>query len=163
MLTQKRLKELLAYTPETGVFTWAKPRGGKVAGAVAGTIHYKQGYIRIKIDGGMYSAHRLAWLYVYGEMPEHEIDHINHDRQDNRIENLRSVTRHQNARNRALRADNTSGVVGVNWFKRNKKWGARIFKNGKFVFLGLFDRFEDAAEARKNASLKYGFHPNHGL
>jgi len=162
MLTQKRLKELLNYDPETGVFTWISRRGSKAAGSVAGTPHYKQGYIRIKIDGEMYSAHRLAWLYVYGEWPKHETDHINHDRQDNRIENLRSVTRHQNARNRTLRSDSTSGVVGVNWFKRNQKWGARIFKNGKFVFLGLFERFEDAVEARKNASVEYGFHQNHG-
>lgn len=115
MITQERLKQLLNYDPETGIFErnrWVGRRG-KVHGIrKLGTQH--EGYIRIRLDGVKYMAHRLAWLYVYGEFPEKQIDHINHDKSDNRICNLREATQIENSQNkiRATRL-NKLGVLGV--------------------------------------------------
>lgn len=154
-LTAEELRRLLDYDAETGVFTWLiSPRNSIPTGSKAGN-HGANGYVRISVDGRLYLAHRLAWLHVHGEWPPHEIDHVNGDKSDNRIANLRRATRSQNCANKRSRRDNVSGVKGVQWFERNQKWGARICIDGQTQFLGLFDRLEDAAAAYKNAAHKY--------
>lgn len=160
-LTQQRLKEVLNYDAESGVFTWADNRSkaakGKIAGGVDG-----HGYWIICIDHVRHSAHRLAWLYVHGCLPN-EVDHQNHNRIDNRLINLRATDRSGNARNISKPINNKSGVMGVSWTKRlgkrNDKWEVRAC--GKF--LGYFDDFFEAVCKRKSAELQFGFHPNHGI
>lgn len=159
----ERLKELLFYNHETGVFFHRTRRTGVPhAGSKAGCINESRGisYERIKIDGKAYKSHRLAWLYVYGELPEGEVDHINGNTLDNRIANLRDVTRRENCMNKTKRADNSSGVTGVS--KQNGKWVARISHNKKRILIGSFDSLEAAKESRKEAEVKYGYHSNHG-
>ncbi|MCT9071216.1 HNH endonuclease [Cupriavidus gilardii] len=167
-ITVARCRELLDYCPNTGVFTW-KARPGKkgaiwnprYAGTKAGSLK-SSGYIEIFLDNAVYKAHRLAWMHFYGEMPAGQLDHINGCRSDNRISNLRIVTTAENAKNQRRRADNTSGVTGVVWFKRRRKWAAQISVQGKCKNLGCFESFEAAVRARKEAERAYGFHENHG-
>ena len=156
------LKELLKYDCETGDFTWKKRLGGRMRiGAVAGTQN-GNGYTQIMINRQVYRAHRLAWLYMTGKWPENDIDHINHDRTDNRWVNLREVTRTENLKNSSLRKRNTSGVCGVHWYEGRDKWQSYIAASGKRVHLGYFtDKFE-AICARKSADNRYGYHENHG-
>lgn len=137
-----RLKELIHYDPESGDFTWLIKRGrSAVAGSMAGTIT-NRGYRQIYIDRTPYLAHRLAWFYMNGKWPEEDIDHINHNRSDNRICNLRAATRSQNSQNRLLPANNKSGVLGVHWHSGANKWEAKLFKEKKCIYLGLFDDIE---------------------
>lgn len=119
-LTQERLKEVLEYVPETGVFIWIKKTHHKVSkikvGQVAGTVTV-QGYVHITIDGYIYRAHRLVWLYVYGCFPDTEdkcfVDHIDQNRSNNRVANLRVVSGSENMRNQKMHSTNTSGFFGV--------------------------------------------------
>ncbi|WP_338743736.1 HNH endonuclease [Klebsiella michiganensis] len=132
------------------------------AGTRAGSLS-TNGYIYIKLNGLRFMAHRLVWIYHFGDIPTGmELDHINHQRRDNRIENLRMVTRKQNCRNRALPKRNTSGVVGVTFDNLLKKWKSQINIDGKNMNLGSFSTFEKAVKARKSAENLYGFHENHG-
>jgi len=161
ILTQSRLKELLHYDPETGIFTWkVKRKGTDGIGSVAGGLCHKSGYHRIGINYKRYRLHRLAWLYVYGEFPPDHMDHINHDRADNRIINLRCVTNAENHKNMKMRKDNTAGVTGVSW--QQNRWVAEIWVDNKKKYLGRFRRKDDAIESRRAAEIKYSFHPNHG-
>ena len=156
ILTQQKLKELLDYNPNTGDFVWKISCGKRApVGAIAGS--YNQGYKFIKISSKKYSAHRLAWLHTYGQFPQHQLDHINRIRDDNRIDNLREVTNAQNQQNVTPRKDNTSGVKGVEFHTATKKWQVRIAVNGKRIYLGLYNNFEDAIVARKQAEQTY--HP----
>jgi len=150
-----RVLELLDYDPATGLFTWKIRRGCRPAGAEAGTLSY--GYIRIKVDGKCYRAHRLAWLVVNGHLPD-ELDHINLIKDDNRISNLRPATSQENSRNTGRRSSNTSGFKGVCWHSRDKKWHARAQDvNGKRKFLGSFPTPEAASAAYESyASRHYG-------
>lgn len=110
-----------------------------------------------------FRAHRVIWAMVHGKWPEDEIDHINHDKADNRIENLRDVTRQENCRNRSMNSNNTSGTTGVHWSNASKIWVARIkIGGGALVHIGSFKNKQDAIDARKAAEIKYGFHLNHG-
>ena len=162
MLTQERLKQILHYNPLTGNFTWKVRTAQRVKiGDVAGSVN-SHGYMRIRIDGRECGAHRLAWLYVYGQFPPEQIDHINHDKVDNRIVNLRCVSDVENKRNKTKSKNNTSGVTGVNWHKPAQKWLVRIKVNGKTLYLGLTPDFDLAVAMRKAAERKYNFHPNHG-
>ena len=145
-VTHERLRELLDYDPETGVFTWKANRIRVRPGERAGRV-LPDGYIAIGVDGRRYQAHRLAWLYMTGKWPEGMIDHINLDRQDNRWENLRLATNIQNQANTALRSNNTSGFKGVSWHRLEKKWTANIRRAGKKVWLGYYDTPESAHEA----------------
>lgn len=145
MLTAQRLREALDYDRNTGVFTWrirpsqnTKPRA--VAGGVCST-----GAIQIRVDGRKWHAHRLAWLHVHGSLPQGDIDHINLNRSDNRIANLREATRSQNCCNVGLRKDNRTGMKGVS--KRRGQWSARITKDYRTTFLGSFDSCAAAAAA----------------
>lgn len=157
LLTQERLKQVLDYESETGIFRWKKAHRGTRADRLAGTDH-KEGYISINIDYRLYLAHRLAWLYVYGELPASDVDHVNRDRSDNRISNLRLATRKQNMENQGLRSDNTSGHKGVSWDARRKKWLAQIRHNKQTIFLGRHDCIDKALSARAAAESMYFTH-----
>lgn len=107
-------------------------------------------------------AHHVIWCMETGSWPLHEIDHINGIRDDNRIENLRDVTRRENTMNRSLHSNNKSGFNGVYWNERDRRWRAGIIVNKRKIFLGSFRAKDDAIEARKAADFRYGFHANHG-
>ena len=160
MITQKTLKEELEYSSETGKFNRTKAKFGVTLGKPAGCI-CSTGYLRIKINGKKHQAHRLAWLYVYGEMPPEDIDHINHIRTDNRIKNLRLATREANTRNITMRKDNQSGFNGVSF--KGHAWDAFISVDRKNKHLGRYYSKIDAIAARIRANKKYGYHKNHGV
>jgi len=153
MLTQERLKEVLDYNPETGVFVWRVSKGPCKAGSVAGNAHIT-GYVLIAIDGKKHRAHRLAWLYVHGVWPDKDIDHINRIRTDNRIANLRDVSKSENQWNSSARCDNTSGYLGVCWHKQRSKWHAQIRVCEKRLHLGYFNTLEAANAAYMAAKEK---------
>jgi hypothetical protein len=156
-LTQQRLKELLSYDHETGLFTWRVSKGTAKKGSIAGYKHL-DGYIQIMIDNKNYLAHRLAWIYVYGSLPEKDLDHINEIKDNNRICNLRLATRQENNHNISKpRIHNISGFRGVCWCKCAKKWKSQIGINGKKKYLGIFNTAEEAYEAYLKA--KREIHP----
>lgn len=153
MITQARLRELLHYDPNTGVFTRLVAKGTAKVGDVAGGIR-KDGYINISVDGSPYLAHRLAWLYVHGVWPPAHTDHIDLDRQNNRIANLREATSSQNIANTRRRQRNTSGVKGVYWSRIRRKWIAQIGYQKRVLNLGGFDNIEEARRARVAAEIR---------
>ena len=152
ILNVDRVRDLLHYDTNTGAFIWKAARGSLQAGAIAGSVS-TSGYIRIKIDGRQYSAHRLAWFLCKGKWPDEMLDHVNGDPADNRIANLRECSSSENVRNIGLRANNQSGTTGV--YAAGKKWGAQIWRHGERIRLGLFDEKEDAVQARLDAEKKY--------
>ena len=160
-LSYDRLVDILDYNKETGEFFWKVRKGHVMAGSPAGFIHSK-GYRIIKINHVQFYAHRLAWLYVHGEWPKDQIDHINHIRSDNRMENLREATNQENHKNQSMRSDNKSGMTGVHWHNGRGKWAASVVSNKKRVNLGYFDKLEDAMLERKMANIKYGYREGHG-
>ena len=154
-MTQDDALRILSYDRVSGEFRWrinASPR--VLAGSVAGTVNDK-GYLVIRYKGKVYKAHRLAWLIITSSLPSGEIDHVNGNKLDNSISNLRIASREQNNRNVGLRSDNTSGFKGVRWSNPNKKWHANISVAKKRIHLGFFEKKEDAVEAYRKASLKY--------
>ena len=153
MITQERLKELLHYCPDTGIFTYLKE--GKIAGH-----NDSRGYITIRIGAAQLKAHRLAFLYITGSCPSQGTDHIDHNKKNNRWDNLREVSHAINQKNKGIAKNNTSGVNGVCW--KGNRWEAYIGDSGKYVYLGRFKNKEDAAAARKKADIDYGYHENHG-
>lgn len=144
-ITAERLREVLDYNPETGLFLWKMAFCRKVrVGASAGCSY--GGYKHISVDKRLYRAHRLAWLYVHGEWPAGDIDHINGNRSDNRIANLRDVSRRVNLQNiRDPKPSNKSGLLGAS--KNGKFWAAVIRTNGKRLFVGNFPTPEQAHHA----------------
>lgn len=155
MLTQSRLKELLDYNPDTGDFVWLVSRGMTKAGNIAGALD-SRGYLKIGIEYKRYVAHRLVWFYLYGIWPEKQIDHINGNREDNRIDNLREATHAQNQRNRRLAHSNSkSGIMGVWWVKPNNKWVVSLTVNGTRKHLGYFSDLEEAKKVYLAAKRKY--------
>lgn len=160
-LTPARLREFLSYNPDTGVFTRIKGTRGHAAGDAVGNLN-SRGYIRIIIDRIEYQAHRLAWLYAYGEWPANEIDHINGIRTDNRLCNLRDVPKTHNQQNRhGAYRNNQSGFLGVHWSKHAKRWTSHIRINGKATGLGYFDTPEDAHAAYLQAKREH--HPGNTI
>ena len=140
-MNQEVIKFLFEYNPETGIFVWKHNK--KIAGNKT-----SNGYWKITFLKKQYKAHRLVWIYMYGNIPEgYEIDHINRIRNDNRLSNLRLATRKQNCNNRNKRIDNTSGYPGVYWDKDKKKWRAQCQIDGKVVRLGRFNNAHEAHEA----------------
>lgn len=147
-LTQTHLKEWLHYARETGVFTWrARPSNRVSIGAVAGSLSQARGYWTIYIGGRNYQAHRLAWLYVTGDWPVAQIDHVNGAREDNRFVNLREASPAENRQNTGLNRNNTSGFVGVSFDKAKGKWRATIWVGYVQQHLGRFDTPEAAYTA----------------
>ncbi len=159
------LRELLAYNPETGAVTWKiarnRTRWKIQPGDLAGGIQ-PIGYRMVCVNRHRIYNHRLAWAFVHNVWPD-EIDHINGIRDDNRIANLRQVTRSQNGRNQKLHRDNATGVAGVcRHNQRGKPYKAYGTAGGKLTHLGYFDTQEEAAAARAAFDLEHGYHPNHG-
>lgn len=161
MITQARLKEILRYDPSTGVFTWRVSKGRAKAGSVAGTFD-AGGYRLIMVDGKRYKAHRLAFIYIEGNLPPDKVDHISQNPADNRWRNLRPATQSENMRNATRYTNNTSGFTGVYWHKQRGKWHVTAKIDGKSNYLGLFDCLLDAVAARIRFNRENGFHPNHG-
>jgi len=160
-LTQERLKELFIYDPDSGIFTRKITLNNRaIAGSSPGSLN-KKGYMRTSIDYKEYYLHRMAWLYVYGIMPD-EIDHDDGYKDNNRIINLKDVSHGDNLKNIRIPSDNTSGHIGVGWHKQAEKWVASIYINRKSLHLGLFDKKTEAIKARKDAEKKHRFHENHG-
>lgn len=160
MLTAERLRELLHCDPETGIFTWLDT-GRRGTGKQAGRENDK-GYIRIGVDGRIYQASRLAFLYMTGAVPP-IVDHRNTNPSDNRWNNLRAADTSKNNRNRSIDSKNTSGLKGVSWHKRDKRWRAYIYVDGKDVHLGYFDTAELAHAAYRRAADKhFGVFANYG-
>lgn len=145
---QHELKQLLTYDTITGIFKWKYAVSRNIhINDIAGYVGF-DGYRKIGIKGKSYLAHRLAWFYVYGYFPENEIDHINRNRDDNRIKNLREVSIKCNRRNVDNLRNNTSGVKGVYFHQEKDKWLATITNNRKQRSLGYYDNFDDAVCAR---------------
>lgn len=162
------VRELLDYDPESGILTW-RQRDGVYSNAFnarfAGTAAFREngrGYLAGTILGKKVRAHRVAWAHYYGAWPTWHIDHIDGDRHNNAILNLREVSVAENNRNRGVTEKNSSGYLGVTWHKKYDRWQARIRVGGKEKFLGLFDDIERAAEVRRAAERKLGYHENHG-
>lgn len=151
-LTRERLKELLRYDPKTGSFYWRRSQRGLMRGSKAGCLNDK-GYVQIRVDGVVYQAHRLVFLYVDGKFPPHWTDHIDRNRQNNRRENLRCAEPSENQCNRTM-ANNTSGAKGVSWDVTRNRWIARIQFKHKSVNLGRFESLTDAAAAYEEAATR---------
>lgn len=147
------LKSRLNYNSETGDFTWLQNRKSTEVGKIAGTKTSSS--VRIYLNGKIYMAHRLAWLYMTGEWPKMLIDHKNLNPLDNRWTNLREADYRQNGMNTGIRIDNTSGYKGVAWDRRVGKWRADIRLKGYRKHLGMFDDPSVAGEAYKAAADKY--------
>lgn len=139
IITQERLKQLIDYDCENGEFHWKVSRGCSHAGKKLHSVD-SSGYLQSKIDGRYYLLHRLAWLYVHGYYPSKCIDHINRNRLDNRICNLRVATNAENCRNSGKRKDNTSGITGVSY--TNGKWRVRVMVNKTTLYLGNYKDIE---------------------
>lgn len=173
------LRQLLRYEPETGKLFWKERdlkfftgmEREKAASCRRWNLQFsgkealtasRCGYLSGRILDGAYQAHRVAWAIYYGNWPSTQIDHINGDRKNNKIENLRDVTQQENCRNLGMRSDNSSGHVGVAWFERDQRWRAYITVGGKQVHLGYYVSIGEAVAARLTATTVNGFHANHG-
>lgn len=169
------LRKLLRYEPETGKLYWLERTlemfpharaciswNARFARKEALTSLDRKGYRRGAIFNKFYAAHRVIWAIVHGEWPPEQIDHINGDKQDNRLGNLRAVSNSENLKNQKRPKNNTSGIIGVYWNKQLVAWHAQIKINGKKKHLGTYQCIGAAAAARASADLKHGFHRNHG-
>ncbi len=155
MVTNARLKELLYYNPETGIFIWAVQRSQMRSGSVAGTL-LKNGRRTIWVDGKQYYAHRLAWLYVHGSFPKNDIDHIDRQPDHNWISNLRDVTEEVNLQNQKLTdRKNSSGLLGAYWYQKRGLWVSAITISGRYTYLGYFKTKEAAHAAYLDAKRKH--------
>ena len=162
-LTQDRLRAILHYDPETGVFIRTaalRPQAAHYVGKVAGftkpgAVGNGGGYVMVTVDGRAYRAHRLAWLYMMGTWPEADIDHRDSDRANNRWDNLRAATRSENIHNMGLRARNTSGRKGACYDAKRQKWLAQIVVNGRYIFLGRYETRDEAGDAYDAAASRH--------
>ena len=167
MLDIEHLRRKFVYDPETGkIFRHLGDETYFELGREAFRTDTPKGYLVGNFQRKIYLAHRIAWALFYGEWPQGQIDHLNGNRKDNRISNLRVVTNLENCRNLGRRAtknpDRDSGVNGVYWHKKNQKWVARLKTNGIWIYLGSHINLDEAIAARRRAEAAYGFHPNHG-
>lgn len=154
-LTAERVREVLAYCPETGQFTWRIAINKRIKpGRRAGVLVRSEGRVNIAIDGQHFKAHRLAWLHVHGVWPDKDVDHINGDPSDNRVCNLRLATKTENHANSKRYKNNKSGFKGVHFHAQSGKWRAVVRLNRKNNHIGLFRTKEDAAAAYLIAATK---------
>jgi hypothetical protein len=153
-MTQAELKDLLHYNPDTGIFTRNRTCGGYKKGGESGCLN-GHGYRCIGINNKLYKRSRLAWLYVYGYFPENLIDHIDRDKSNDRITNLREASPSCNVHNRSAPSTNTSGIKGVRW--SGNRWKASICVNGKIKELGGYLDKLTAARIRYEAEVKYNY------
>ncbi len=164
------IRSMLDYNADTGVFVWKDrpvamfpaPRhaamwNSRFSGKEALCTKHHAGYLCGALFESNFSAHRIAWYIYHGEVPD-EVDHINGDRTDNRIENLRNVDRKENCKNAKVSRRSLSGVPGIRWDAKNQKWEVRISTK----HIGRFKDFDEALKVRKSAEAEYGYHPNHG-
>ena len=149
-LSLSELKTRLHYCPDSGAFTVVLPRGGRAVGSRAGHSHVL-GYRTVNLLGHHYKEHRLAWFYAHGAWPEQQLDHINGDRSDNRLANLRECTQSQNSQNHGVSKASLTGVTGVRFLPRDGVYHAAITVKGKAQHLGSFHTIEEAASARGRA------------
>jgi hypothetical protein len=161
-LTQEYLKSILDYDLDTGIFTWKVSKANRTkVGDVAGWSY--NGYREIEINNKAYKAHRLAWLYVYGEMPKNLVDHIDGNRSNNKISNLREATYQENSENYKTPKTNKSGVKNVSWYKSLNKWVVSISIRKTKKTVGYYDDLELAELVAIEARNKYrGEFANHG-
>lgn len=151
----EELRRVLSYDPDTGELRWlAKVSKRNIVGKPAG---YTGNYVFIRLYGILYRAHRLAWAIYYGQWPEEDIDHIDRNKLNNRIKNLRLVSDSENLFNTNVRPDNTSGHKGVSWSERDQVWRAYISNgSGKQVHLGVYKSKDEAIFARKREEICRG-------
>lgn len=154
-LTQERIRELFDYR-EDGNLVRKAAVGRNRVGDPVGCI-YEYGYLRVKIASDLYMVHQLVWLWHHGYLPEHDVDHVDRNRLNNRIENLRETSRQCNMRNTGNRADNTSGIKGVVWYRRDGKWMVRVVVNQRQYFLGRHEDFTEAVAHRLAAEQAEGW------
>ncbi len=163
------LRQRLRYDPSSGKLFWLPKSidvngwNKKYSGREAFTAKMRNGYLTGAVDSKNYLAHRIAWAVYYGKEPNGEVDHIDHNRANNCITNLREVSRTENCRNMSAYSTRTSGITGVHWYPMRQKWKAEIWVNYKKICLGYFSDINDAAKARSQAERKYSFHANHGI
>lgn len=166
-LTAERARELLDYDPETGVLRWkeSKPHSKRKAGDIAGGVLHKscgKSYGQIRIDRRMYKTHRVIWLMVHGVWAK-EIDHADGNGLNNRLNNLSSVSRVENQRNKKLSYKNKYGCPGIYEVTgRKKKFRVQISNGSCQLLIGAYYTLDEAVAARKQAEIDYGYHPNHG-
>lgn len=169
------LDKILRYEHRTGRFFWKwRVPGERISKRYADTFNsqfaYREAFLTVtnnfykvsRIFDTNFFAHRVAWCLHTGSWPKQEIDHINGDRSDNRIENLREVDRATNSRNMARKRNSRNAVQGVGFHKETNKWRAYIKVNRLAIHLGLFDDYDEAVKSRLSAETKYGFHENNG-
>ncbi len=159
-LTQQLLHKLFDYDPDTGILICKQPRVHLKTGEIIGCLQ-NTGYLSTSIGKKSYLVHRLIWLYVKGYLPE-QVDHINHNKLDNRWINLREVSNTENTRNCSISKNSKTKINGVSFMPTLNKYRAYIMVNRKHIHLGVFKTIEEALIARKNADSYYGFHVNHG-
>jgi len=183
MVAQFSIAQLVAafrYDEETGLLYWkerpvsmfrdgghsaehnAAKWNARYAGQEAFYTVDTKGYLQGKFACKTVRAHQIAFALSTGVWPEFQVDHIDHNRKNNRPGNLRAATRAVNAKNQSMHRDNTSGVCGVSWDKSRGKWHAAIRTNKQMINLGRFSDISDAKKAREDAEVRYGFHQNHG-
>lgn len=150
MITRERLKQLLHYNKDTGVFTRLVSNRTDRINKEPGALNTK-GYVQIRLDGRLYVAHRLAWLYMNGAFPVDQLDHIDGDKTNNALVNLREVTNKQNQENVPLQLNNTSGFRGVSYDKRYKKFRAYVCHNRRNKTIGFFETAIEASIAASHA------------
>ncbi|BAE72763.1 HNH endonuclease family protein [Xanthomonas phage OP1] len=159
-LTFEEVDQLLSYDAETGLLTWKVAKANHVkVGDVTGCPD-RNGHLRVVLNRKIYMVHRIAWLLSKGYWPNQQIDHIDGNTANNRLDNLRECTQAQNMQNLGKRSDNKSGIQGISWYKRYQKWRAYICVNGDIQHLGYYESIEEAAAARAEAkALHHTFQP----
>lgn len=159
-LSIELIREVFSYCPATGIIIWKNPINKKaITGKQAGYVwrHLRKEYLIVPFGRKQVKAHRLAWALYYGSFPKHQIDHVDNNGLNNKIENLRDVEQTINQKNRRINLNNKAGMAGVYYDKNCKKWRASIQSDKKRYNLGCFEYLQEAKEARQKANIKYGF------
>ena len=155
MIDQELVKKLFYYDAASGMLIWRNGNGRNVKPWQQAKALNGNGYFTVKIQNKNYPVHRIIWLYVNGNFPSQEIDHKNRIRNDNRLCNLRAVSRIDNCQNISLPRHNKSGHIGVSWFKKQKSWTVYVKVNKKNKWLGYYKNLDDAVVARKAGEAQY--------